>query len=294
MTGATEPLIGCGDPADRRPPQGRAARRPTPSSRTPGERPAFLAVVQSTINRGRITRLDPAAAEARRPACSRCSPPGTRRGCRRSGTDLAVLQSLDVQYQGEVVAAWSSPRRRRSRATPRPGAVEYAAEEPDVDLSADRPDLYAPEQLMAGFETDSVIGDVDGALAAAAVTIDATYETPTQHNNPIEMHATIARWDGDSLTLWDANQGPHNIVGPWPPGVRDRPRPGAGDLALRRRRVRCQGVSAPEPDARGARRASVVGRPVVYELTRQQMFSLVGHRTPTIQRLRLGAIPRVG
>ena len=22
----------------------------------------------------------------------------------------------------------------------------------------------------------------------------------------------MARWDGDSLTLWDANQGPHNIV----------------------------------------------------------------------------------
>ena len=35
--------------------------------------------------------------------------------------------------------------------------------------------------------------------------------------------------------------------------------------------------------------ARVVGRTVVFELTRPQMFTLVGHRTPTIQRLRLGA-----
>jgi xanthine dehydrogenase YagR molybdenum-binding subunit len=34
--------------------------------------------------------------------------------------------------------------------------------------------------------------------------------------------------------------------------------------------------------------AQVVGRPVKLALTREQMFSLVGHRTPTIQRVRLG------
>ena len=35
--------------------------------------------------------------------------------------------------------------------------------------------------------------------------------------------------------------------------------------------------------------ARAVGRPVKVALTRQQMFALTGHRTPTIQRLRLGA-----
>jgi xanthine dehydrogenase YagR molybdenum-binding subunit len=34
---------------------------------------------------------------------------------------------------------------------------------------------------------------------------------------------------------------------------------------------------------------AVPGRPVRFALTRQQMFSLVGYRTPTIQRVRLGA-----
>ncbi len=44
------------------------------------------------------------------------------------------------------------------------------------------------------------------------MSVDVTYETPNQHNNPIEMHATVARWDGDVLRMWDANQGPHNLV----------------------------------------------------------------------------------
>src|SRR5439155_21029963 len=34
---------------------------------------------------------------------------------------------------------------------------------------------------------------------------------------------------------------------------------------------------------------TVPGRPVKFALTRQQMFCLAGYRTPTIQRLRLGA-----
>src|SRR5260370_25443595 len=35
--------------------------------------------------------------------------------------------------------------------------------------------------------------------------------------------------------------------------------------------------------------ARAVGRPVKLALTRQQMFAVVGYRTPTIQRIRLGA-----
>src|SRR2546430_16760402 len=35
--------------------------------------------------------------------------------------------------------------------------------------------------------------------------------------------------------------------------------------------------------------AQVVGRPVKFALTRQHMFAVAGYRTPTIQRIRLGA-----
>jgi xanthine dehydrogenase YagR molybdenum-binding subunit len=256
----------------------------------PGEPITHLAVVQSTVNRGRITLLDPSRAEAMAGVIAVLTPANAPRLSGNLTSDLPVLQSLDVHYQGQVVAAVVAETSEIAKAAVGAVAVEYAAEPPDVVLTADRPDLYAPEKLNAGFDTDSVIGDVDGALAVAAVTVDATYETPTQHNNPIEMHTSMARWDGDSLTLWDANQGPHNILKDLVEG-----------FGLESGQVRI--ISPYVGGAFGSKAfthpnqmlaamaARVVGRTVVFELTRQQMFSLAGHRTPTIQRVRLGADP---
>jgi xanthine dehydrogenase YagR molybdenum-binding subunit len=283
----TERLIGAGVERIDGPAKVRGTA-PYAFEQEPGERLAHLAVVQSTINRGRITRLDPSAAEAMPGVLAVLTPANAPRLSDKLAVDLAVLQSLDVHYQGQVVAAVVAETSETARAAVGRVLVEYAAEEPDVHLSPDRGDLYAPKQLMAGYETDSVIGDVDGALDAAAVTVDATYETPTQHNNPIEMHTSMARWDGDSLTLWDANQGPHNIIRDLATGF------GIGSGQVRVISPYVGGAFGAKAFTHpnqmlAAMAARVVGRPVVYELTRQQMFSLVGHRTPTIQRIRLGA-----
>jgi xanthine dehydrogenase YagR molybdenum-binding subunit len=283
----TERLIGAGVARIDGPAKVRG-RAPYAFEQEPGERLAFLAVVQSTVNRGRITRLDPGAAEALPGVLAVLTPANAPRLGEGLSSDLPVLQSLDVHYQGQVVAAVVAETSEVARDAVGRVLVEYAADEPDVHLSVDRGDLYAPEKLMAGFETDSVIGDVEGALPAAAVTVDATYETPTQHNNPIEMHTSMARWDGDSLTLWDANQGPHTIVRDLATGF------GVPPEKVRVISPYVGGAFGSKAFAHpnqmlAAMAARVVGRPVVYELTRQQMFSLVGHRTPTIQRIRLGA-----
>ena len=280
-------LVGAGIPRVDGPMKVRGTA-PYAYEQDPGEPITHLAVVQSTVNRGRITRLDAARAEAVPGVLAVLTPANAPRLSGDLSGDLPVLQSPDVHYQGQIVAAIVAETSEMAKAAVGAVLVEYAAERPDVHLSPDRPDLYAPEKVNAGFETDSVIGDVDAALDAAPVSIDVTYETPTQHNNPIEMHTTMARWDGDSLTLWDADQGPHNI---------------RGDLAaafdLEPGQVRI--ISPYVGGAFGSKAfthpnqilaamaARVVGRTVVFELSRQQMFSLAGHRTPTIQRLQLGA-----
>src|SRR5205807_2256898 len=48
---------------------------------------------------------------------------------------------------------------------------------------------------------------VDAGMALAEVTVDQTYSTPAEHNNPMEPHSSTAQWDGDRLTLYDSNQG---------------------------------------------------------------------------------------
>ena len=50
------------------------------------------------------------------------------------------------------------------------------------------------------------------ALATAPVKVEQTYVMPREHHNPIEIHATIAAWDGDRLTLWDKIQWVHNTA----------------------------------------------------------------------------------
>jgi xanthine dehydrogenase YagR molybdenum-binding subunit len=254
----------------------------------PGEPIGSVALVQSTVNHGRVTRLDPSRAEAVPGVLAVLTPDNAPRLSGDLASDLPVLQSPEVHYQGQIVALVVAETSEIAKAAVGAVEVEYVAEEPDVRLAADRPDLYAPEELMAGFETDSVIGDVDAALAAAEVTVDATYTTPTQHHNPIEMHTTMARWDGDSLQLWDADQGPHNILNDVV---------AAFDLEPEQVRIVSPYVGGafgskafthPHQIA-AAMAARVTGRTVVLELSRQQMFSLAGHRTPTIQRMRLGA-----
>ena len=36
--------------------------------------------------------------------------------------------------------------------------------------------------------------------------IDARYETPAQHHNPMELFQVICAWDGDELTVWESTQ----------------------------------------------------------------------------------------
>ncbi|CQD10745.1 xanthine dehydrogenase, molybdenum binding subunit apoprotein [Mycolicibacterium conceptionense] len=109
----------------------------------------------------------------------------------------------------------------------------------------------------------------------------------------MEPHACIAHWtmrDGEpSVTLYDSTQGVHVVRKTLAPLLDLRPE----QLRVVAPHVGGGFGSKGAPHAHdvlallAAQRAG--GRPVKLALTRQQMFSLVGYRTPTIQRLRLGA-----
>jgi len=127
--------------------------------------------------------------------------------------------------------------------------VRYEEQPHDVELRANRGGLYKPERLANGDETDSERGDVEGALASAPIALDHTYTTPTEHHNPLEPHATIAVWsdDGERLTLYDSNQGPHTIRDTVAAAFSLPPERVRVHRALRRRRLRLQIVCPPHP-----------------------------------------------
>ena len=55
--------------------------------------------------------------------------------------------------------------------------------------------------------TRLVVAGSDAALAAAPVTVRATYTTPVQHHSPMEPHATIACWEGEHVVVHESSQG---------------------------------------------------------------------------------------
>ena len=202
--------------------------------------------------------------------------------------ELAVLQSARVAYRGQIVGAVIAEDLETARHAARLVHVDYDVAEHDVELRADHPKLYKPDHVNPSFETDTNEGDVEGALAVAPVTVDQTYTTPTEHNNPMEPHATIAVWENGGLTLYDSNQGAWRtaqtlagVFGLEPEQVRViSPHVGGG--------FGSKGTPRPHV-VLAALCARHVQRAVKLDVTRQQMFTLTGYRTPTIQRLQLGA-----
>ena len=114
---------------------------------------AFLALVQFTVARGRVTAIDASAALA---------VPGvlavlTHENAPRLGDvaeEIAVLQSDRVQYVGQPVAAVVAETSEVARDAAGRVEVRYDAQRPDVELRTDRDDLYPPGELMGGFATD--------------------------------------------------------------------------------------------------------------------------------------------
>lgn len=108
--------------------------------------------------------------------------------------ELAVVQSDEVAYRGQIVAAVITDSLEAAQRGAEPLEITYVGRPPDVVLRADHPSLNTPEQVNAGFPTDTDDGDFLEAFGRARVTLDETYETPAFHNNPLEPHATMAVW----------------------------------------------------------------------------------------------------
>jgi xanthine dehydrogenase YagR molybdenum-binding subunit len=254
----------------------------------PAEGVAYAAAVTATIAAGEIDAIDPERALALPGVLAVISHDNAPRLAQVDDGELMLFQSDTVHYRGQIVAAVVAETLEAAREGAAQVQINYAPREHDVELHATHPRLYKPEKVNPSFPTDTAQGDAEAALTRAEVTIDETYATAPVHNNAMEPHATLAFWDGDSLTLHDSIQGTY--------GAR-RIIAQVFDIDPKQVRVIAQHVGGgfgskgtPRPQSvLAAIAARIVERPVKVALTRAQMFASVGYRTPTIQRVRLGA-----
>lgn len=198
---------------------------------------------------------------------------------------VAVFQHDRVPHAGWPVALVVAETSEQAREAAEALVVHYEEEPHDVTFSGGHPDAY--EVPGPGGPAVTEKGDLEAELAASAVVLDAEYSTPEEHHNAMEPHAATALWDGGRLEVVDSNQGTVWVADELaklfsldPASVRVRSEHVGGGFGSK-------GVRAHQVAAVMA--ASALARPVRVVMTRRQMFSLAGYRSPTTQRIRLGA-----
>lgn len=265
----------------------------------PDQAPAYGVILGATIARGRIAAIDTAEAE-RAPGVlhvmtHRNAPPQAAFGPPVTPTVPEVftrarpmLADDRVRFHDEPVALVVAESFEAARAAAALIRVRTEEEAGAFDLAGRLAEAYAPSRTNAGMRTDSAVGDFESAFAAAPVKLEALYRTPYEHHNPMEPHATLAEWSGDTVTIRTGAQtlanfrgGIANTLGIPPESVRIvSPFVGGGFGA--KLTVHADTVLA-------ALAARVLRRPVKIALTRQQMFGNAGHRAEMMHLVRLGA-----
>jgi xanthine dehydrogenase YagR molybdenum-binding subunit len=249
-------------------------------------------LVQSTIGAGAITSFDIAGAQAMPGVLAVITPEGAPKLPLKGGAQMVrapLLQDMNILFNGQHIAVVVADTLERANDAASRVQVQYRRDEPITSMDAVLDQAYTPKNFRNGERpADSMRGNPDLSFSAGAAQVDATYVTPMEHHNPMEPHATIARWEGDQLTVWTATQ-----------GISSAQTTLAGQFGIDPKNVRvicpyvgggfgCKGSTWP-PATLAAMAAKVVGKPVRLVVTRAQMFTSNGYRPRTVQKLRFAA-----
>jgi len=263
----------------------------------PGQ--AYGVIVRSTVANGRIASMDSTAAQRASGVLAVLTHRNAPRLAYRphkglpdpaTGERLHVLQDDRVNHQGQPIALVIAETLEQANHAATLVRVTYADEAGITDISRVVP-IEPTQQKTDQGETrppQTRRGDPERALTTAEVKVEHTYVIPRENHNPIEMHATIAAWDGDRLTLWDKTQWVHNTADEI-----------AAVFSIPEENIRVispfvggafgSGLRTWPHVTLAALGARVTGRPVKVMLSRREMYYAVGYRPHTVQRVALGA-----
>jgi xanthine dehydrogenase YagR molybdenum-binding subunit len=190
-----------------------------------------------------------------------------------------------IRYYGQYVAVVVANTVEQARAAAECVKVTYNREKPDAcskllgsPLTTDKPDEKSKR------------GNTATALKNAKVKVDAVYTIPVETHNPIELHASVAVYDGQKFTLYETSQAVANhrdvlagMLGVPPEQVQVITRfLGSG----------FGGKLWPWPQSPLAAACTRnLKRPVKLVVSRQMMFQSTGHRPAIEQRIQLAAEP---
>jgi xanthine dehydrogenase YagR molybdenum-binding subunit len=257
-------------------------------------------LVLSTIARGKLASIDTAAAEKAAGVLAvithRNAPRLTLPQEARAPVDPTVghwlppLQDDRIFYNGQPIAVVVANTLERALQAAALVRAAYREEGGVTDFATAAAHAFLPKESKSSDRkpADYSRGDPDKAFADAEVRIEQTYTIPAEHHNPMEMHATLAAWDGPKLTLYDKTQWVDNVQ-----------RQVAAAFGIEEGDVRVlspfvggafgSALRAWPHVFIAALAARHVRQPVKLVLTRAQMYTVPGYRPHTLQKVALGA-----
>lgn len=259
--------------------------------------PAFAYLVTSTIARGRVARMDFVRARAvpgvldilwHDNVGGQAKPPPPVGG---RGKSTTTLESDRVWHIGQIIAVVVAETLEAARQAAHLVEVGYEAEAPSATFgSAGATEQSLAEATAADRQPykDIEVGDAPAAFAAAAVKVEASYSTPTQHHNAMELFTTTCEWHGAKLTIHEPNQFLHGLRAE----VAAQLGISADDVRVLSRYL---GGAFGGKGGTTARTAWIaiaarrLKRPVKLEATRKQGFTIATYRAETRHRVRLAA-----
>jgi xanthine dehydrogenase YagR molybdenum-binding subunit len=257
---------------------------------------AYGFLVGSTIAKGSIKSLDTKGAE-RAPGVlgvithlNAPKVPGYETGKDPSkpptgGQPLRIFSNNEIVYYDQPIALIIADTYERAMYAAKLVKAQYEKAAHQTDLEANLSKAKVPSGPRG---EDYNRGEKD-AYKKAAVKIEQEYYHPIEVHNPMELGSIIARWEGqDKIMVYTKTQGvestkktiqdafklsPENIT------VQAEHIGGAFGMGLRTWPYEIAAIMG----------AKKVGRPLKLVLHREQMFTNVGYRPETVQKIGIGA-----
>ncbi|MDM9644860.1 xanthine dehydrogenase family protein molybdopterin-binding subunit [Rhizobium sp. S163] len=257
---------------------------------------AYASLAYSTIAKGRMSVIETADAKAApgvvlvmtyENAPRLRPPPLFLSGEKAAGGDnLPAMQDDRIHWNGQPIALVLAETQEQADYAKSLIRVRYDIDDAMVSFSKAREVGTDTAQFM-GQPLHDEVGDAVEALKSAEYKVDATYTTPRHNHNPIELHGLTVAWEGDTLRMHDAqqlvahtawsmaqvfgiNEKQVVVTSPFVGG-------GFGSKSMWQHHILAAAASR------------LADRPVRLVLSREGVFRIVGGRSPTEQRVALGA-----
>jgi len=290
-TAAPEPKENMGKPEPRIDGRLKVTGEARYGSDFPVANPAYAFLITSAIAKGRIEAMDLGEAKAV-PGVLEIFYHENSRDLKEikyrpgGGGPTSSIQDFgpEIKYGGQIIALVVAETFEAAREAAHKVHVTYHAEQPSATFDSSG----VSEEDISKQKDVPQAGDAEGEYSRAEVKLEAEYETPPQHHNPIELFTTTCVWQDEELTIYEPSQFMYGLKA----------------NAAKKMGIDIANVHAVSPFVGGAfgskaqfsprtglvaLAAKRLNRPVKLVATRDQGFTIQTYRAETRHRIRMGA-----